>query len=282
MIPFKLPRWRKKQINNKYARKAKVINRAVIDMETVMFKAIDFIMDHYGLTGQFMVPSLNAMYTISDQFYRNVITQAFYSSQDEKNLQKNKKKLAKGPPKLPSDLTNLEKIFRDRRAWPKIMKRSEKLVDRLRKQYLEKLRRKFKQLLPKLQAGEMSPAEAKTQMRKAWGASKNRVETIFRTETTNYFGQVSVSFFEKDPEIIGFLFDSIRDTSRTDICRSRHGLIFKPDTTELRENMPALHFNCRSHLIALANTPYNRKLMEEPRRDPKRATLAPLPSGWRK
>lgn len=284
MKPFALPPWRKKHINEKYRRKDKVIDAAVTHMESVMYKAVDFIVDQGFQTHQFHAPSLNDMNAVADNFYRGVVEQAYHSAEDEKKAQKGRKRLAasRDPLGLPKDLRSLEQVFRDKRYWPKIMKRSSAVVDRLRKAYLQKLRRKFKDLLPQIRAGELSTEEAKTRMRNVWDASKSRVETIFRTETTTYFGKTQTAFFANDDEILGFMFDSIRDTSRTEICRSRHGLIYRPGTKLLKENTPACHYNCRSHLIALANTPHNRKLLADPDRDPERRKVVPLPTGWRK
>lgn len=245
-----------------------------------MKKAVDHIFEHAEQFDRYSEPQLNEMFAITDHFYRSVVEQAFYASQDEKKSQRGKKRLAKEPPK--NSLKVLAQVFEDKREWPKMMRRSKKLTERLRKDYLQKLKRKFKEVMPRVNSGEISPDEAKSQMMDTWHASKARVETIFRTETTNYFAQTQVKFFEEDDEIIGFLFDSIRDTSRTEICRSRHGLVYKPNTAELHENTPALHYNCRSHLIALANTPENRKMVNDPSRDPANKKVEPLPPGWRK
>lgn len=282
MKSFTLPPWRKKQINAKYRRKSSVVNRTVQDMERVIRTAVDNILSHYEKTGHYAEPTLNEMFNVSEEFYRRVITQAFHASKEEKQSSKGKKRMAKGPVGIPKSLKDLEQVFRDHRKWPAIMKRSKALTDRLRNSYLEKLRKKFKELVPKLESGELTPKEVKDQMMDRWYASKSRVETIFRTETTNYFGKTQVAFFEGDDEIIGFMFDSVKDQSRTNVCRSRHGLIYRPGTKMLRDNIPALHWNCRSHLIALANTEYNRKMLDDPDRDPAKKKVAPLPSGWRK
>lgn len=279
-------------ITKKYNRKRKVINRVVDDMEAVMKTAIDYIFDHWDGTTRFPTPTLNGMYDVSERFYRSVITNAYEHCEEEK-LPKSgksekkiagagKKKLAKLPTGLPRRLNGLEKVFRDRRYWPKVMKRSRVITDRMRKQYQEKLRQKFEEIVPKMKDGSITPKEAKEELLSSWKASKSRVETIFRTETTNYFGKAQVAFFEDDPEIIGFLFDSLKDSASTKICRSRHGLVYKPGTKLLTENTPALHWNCRSHLIPLANTPENRKMVSDPSRDPSKRSVEPLPNGWRK
>lgn len=283
MKPFQLPEWRKRQLNSLYRRKDQIITHATQQMDAVMRQAVESIWEHYERTGQYAEPSLNKMYLVGEHFYRTVVTEAYYSSKQEKTQQKGHKRLAAPwPIGLPRKLVDLEKIFRDRRYWPKIMKRNKAIVDRVRKSYLAKLQRKFRTVVPRLQAGIITPVEAKKQMLEAWEASKSRVELIFRTETATYYGKTQVNFFNSDPDIIGFLFDSVKDVARTEICRSRHGLIFRPRTKLLEENTPACHYNCRSHLIPLANTPYNRKLLDDPSRDPANHKLAPLPHGWRK
>lgn len=279
-VPFDLPPWRKRQIKNKFRRKDKVIFRAVDAMESIMETAVDYIIDHYTQTKRYAEPTLNSMYAVSDIFYRSVIEESILSSQEEKG---DIKKLAlKAPPRMPKNFDTIENSLRDRRYWSRVLKRSKKLTDSLRRQYLKKLRGKFTSLLPLIEAGEIEIRDLKKQMMSAWDTSKSRVETIFRTETTNYFAQTQVSFFSDDPEIIGFLFDSVRDSSRTAICQTRHGLVYRPGTELLKKNTPACHYNCRSHLIALANIPYNRKLLEDPKRNPEIQSVAPLPTGWRK
>lgn len=256
---------------------------AVLAMEKVMRAAVDQILEHGIPQRRFPDVSLNDMFRVSADFYRAVVTTAWRSCASDKTAAVGRKRLAKGdglPLGLPSDMRSLEKLFRDKKSWPKIMRRSNKLTERLRKAYLQKLQRKFKTLLPRILENETTVEEAKAQMMRDWDASKSRVETIFRTETTKYFAETQVRFFKNDTEIIGFLFDSIRDKARTEICKARHGLIFRPDSTGkngLAENTPALHYNCRSHLIPLARTPHNVKMLEDPARDP---TGKNLPTPW--
>lgn len=283
MKPFGLPAWRKAHIHEKFKRKDRVRDHAVASMERVMHAAVDYILEHWRATGRYVEPSLNAMYAVSEHFYRSVITEAFHSSKQEKHAQSGEKRLAKpGPIGLPKRLPQLEKVFRDHRYWPKVMKRSTKLTDRLRKQYLKKLERKFKEIVPRMDSGELTPAQAKEHLQSTWKASKSRVNTIFQTETTTYFARTQVAFFDGDAEIIGFLFDAKRHVTRTKWCDDRHGLVYRPGTALLYQNTPACHWHCYSHLIALANTPYNRRLLEDPDRDPSRRKVAPLPPGWRK
>jgi SPP1 gp7 family putative phage head morphogenesis protein len=251
-------------------------------MEVSVKKGINYIISHWESTRIYAEPSLNDMFGATETFYRSVVSEAFRSCEEERIAMSGRRRLAKGPTGIPKRVKSLDQIFRNAKYWQSIMKRSNALTNRLKRQYLRKLKTKFDEIVPMMNSGEITPTEVKEHMISAWTASKPRVTTIFRTETTNYFGKTQVNFFQDDPDIIGFLFDSIRDSHRTKICKDRHGLIYRPGTKLLKENTPALFYNCRSHLIALANTAYNRKLLEDPDRDPTKRAVAPLPPGWRK
>jgi len=231
-------------------------------------------------TEHFPQPNLHDMFHVSDTFYKDMITSAYKSSEEEISVQK--KRMSKLPSGMPKKLDSLDEIFKDKKYFSKIMSRSKVLTERLQKQYMDKLRRKFDEITPMIRNGDITPKEAKSKMMEAWGASKSRVETIFRTETTTYFAKTQTAFFEGNDDIIGYLFDSVSDASRTEGCRSRHGLVYRPGTKLLRDNTPACHWNCRSELIALANTAGNRRMLLDPQRDPSKRSVAPLPRGWRK
>lgn len=250
-------------------------------MQGLLEKAIDELIEK----GSYSKPNPDLMYAVMERYYRKIVEQAYHTSQIAKEVQKpkmqsDKKSLAKLPLGIPNKLPPLVRFFSDKRTWGTIQKRSRKIVDRLRSAYFKKLDRKFAKIGPQLQTGEKSPKEVKDELRKAWKVTKSRVETLFRTETTNYFNKVQVSFFSDDEDIIGFLFQANRDSSTTGICRTRHGLVYRPGTKELKENTPACHYNCRSELIPLANIPGNRKMLEDPSRDPSKRRVTPLPPGW--
>lgn len=282
MIPFKLKPNQKKYRDEQIENQDKIISSTVSRMEAVMKEAVSSIIDYYIKTQMYHEPSLNGMYEVSINFYRNVITEAFFSTKDPKSAHTIKKRLAKPPPDgIPKKIDTLHDIF-NTKSWQKIMKRSDKLTERLRNSYIKKLRKSFDEIIPELEKGNVTPNQVKDFMLESWKTSKARVETIFRTETTTYYAKTQVSSYENDSDIIGFLFDSVRDKSRTAWCKSRHGLIYRPGTKLLKQNTPALHWNCRSHLIPLANVEYNRKLLKDTRRDPNHKVVVPLPRGWRK
>lgn len=280
--PFQLPKRHQSQINASLRLKDKVVNLALIRMKQVTERAVDDILRHAFSVGTFSEPSFNGMSGVLETFYRDVVSAAWHTSSHDFSLKPEKKRLAKGPRLPPKSAQSLNDLFSNSRYWRSVMKRSNAMTQRMRAHYLRKLKEKFKEIMPLIRDGEISPDQAKSKMAEAWKTTKSRVETIFRTETTHYFARSQISYFESEPEIIGFLFDSVRDTARTEICKSRHGLVFLPGTKILRENTPALHYNCRSHLIPLANTEANRKLLEDEGRKPSNRKMAPLPKNWKK
>lgn len=283
MVPFSLTPNRKRIVDRQLRKKESVISTAVRRMDKVMEAAVDELIDRVIEGKDYKDPDLSGMFTVSEKFYRDVMSTGWKCAEEENKQLNSKKRLAKKIPgtKIPNRLDTLEDIFRDRRYWPAVMRRSEIITGRVRREYLRKLRRKFRDVVPRLLAGDWAPQEVKARMREAWKASKPRVETIYRTETTKFFTEVQVKFYDGDDNIIGFLFDSVRDNARTDVCRSRHGLVYRPGTPDLAKNTPPCHYNCRSHLIPLANTPENIRMLKDPRRDPSKRSVKPLPKGWR-
>lgn len=289
MIPFTITQKERQKADHDIRRKDTIVDVASRALDHVLLAGVDHVFDR-AMKGydKFVPPPLKYFDQVFEAFYRSVVNAAVESAHSENRIVKEdvqigKKKLAKKIPGtgIPNDIRFLEKFYRDP-LWQRTVKRYSVIGKRIRKSYNDKLMRKFREAVPKLRSGDLSPEEFKASMRQAWGASRGRVESIFRTETTKYFTEVQVKFYSGDDNIIGFLFDSIRDMSRTDICRTRHGLVYRPDSRLLKINSPPCHVNCRSHLLALANTPENLKMLKDPSRDPSKRSVAPLPKGWNK
>lgn len=225
--------------------------------------------------------NLSKVDDIAYSFLVMTIQQAFTAAKHQMNVDRMKRLASYPKGKLPPDAHSLAALFRNRKAWDVMVKRNRQYATGIKRAYLQKLRRHFAKVMPLLNAGDITIDEAKAQLESAVKATGPRVNTIFRTETTNYFSQAQVNYFDGEEGILGFLFDSTTDSARTDICRSRHGMVLRSGSQELKKNTPSCHYNCRSHLIPLADTPENRKLFQEPSRQPSNRTLAPLPRGWR-
>lgn len=280
----RIPAWRKQRINHQHRVKDSIVDMSITHMDQIFHAAVTQVVANYMQTGHYHAPSLLGLYQVGERFYRNTIKHAYIEAEKDLDTLKDKKQLALGPtPNVKSSLNTLEKFFRDKRAWPTVVRRNQKFIDQLRKVYLRKLQYKFNKIIPKLRRGETTIEEVKTELQETWQATRARVNLIFRTESTTYFNAAQVNFFEGTDAVIGFLFDAVRDNSVTDICRTRHGLIYTPGSEILKKEKPASHYNCRSSLIALTDIPYNRKLIEnkELGRETTSRYIAPLLPGWR-
>jgi SPP1 gp7 family putative phage head morphogenesis protein len=282
---FRLPQWRKCQIDRKYQRQTWVISQALLEMDHFIQYTTDHLpsraMTHLG----YQDPDLSAIDVIGERFYRHVVTEGWKSAHEEALVEKSagKQRLAAPPKAGIRPLQFLVELFGNKKDWDKVLKRKTFLMARLKRAYLRKLKRRFNEILPKILSGQTSSQEVKTHLLQAWESSRARTENIFKTETTKYFTETQISYFStSDVEIIGYLFDSVRDMARSIWCKDRHGLIYRPGSDLLRKNVPPCHWQCRSHLIALANTESNRKLLVDPERDPTKRSVEPLPSGWRR
>ncbi len=280
---FRIPPWRKLQINRKYQRQMIVVAAAIAEMDHLF----DYATEQVGLqalaTGQFKEPNLSGADIIGERFYRRVITEGWKCAHEEALIEKErgKQRLAAPPKAAVKPLQFLVEFFGDVKSWGKILSRKNFLIERLKRAYLQRLKKRFNEILPELLSGKKTPQEVKIHLGQAWGSTRGRTENIFRTETTKYFTEAQISYFSgSDVDIIGYLFDSVKDSGRSLWCKSRHGLIYRPGTDLLRKNSPPCHWQCRSHLIALANTVYNRKMLADPERDPSLHPVESLPSGW--
>jgi SPP1 gp7 family putative phage head morphogenesis protein len=281
--PFRLPSWRKRQIEEKYRRKHAVVSSVVHEVNRVLHRATDTIVEHAIREGRFVEPDLSGLDQVGRHFYLRVIESGWREANaEDKEIRAagSKRRLTQIPKGRIRPLEFLVDLFKDKKTWPAILKRSQTLMDRLRRTYLRKIKKRFEEVVPRMLSGEASPSEVKKELGEAWQTSQSRVENIFRTETTRYFTETQLSYFGENEEIIGFLFDSVGDSGRSPWCKSRHGLVYKPGSELLRKNSPPCHWNCRSHLIPLANTESNRRMLSDPDRDPEKHSVEPLPRGW--
>lgn len=280
--PFRVSPNVRAHIDRKYRRKFAVADEAIRRTDVVMKRAIDELVERAERRQPWADPHLGGLDRIGEGYVHDAIGNAWANAQDEARTQGllTGHRLARvgRNPKVPP-ARDLHKLFGDRTFMRRVMTRSEKLTKTLRTAYLKKLKKTWNKVVPEMLSGNASPEDVKKAMQDAWGGSKARVHTTYVTETTNYFVDVQLAYFESEPGILGFLFDRVKDAGTTPICDSRHGLIYRSDTPDqkklLRENRPGLHYGCRSHFIALANTPANRKLFEDPGRDPTKRKVVP-------
>ncbi len=81
------------------------------------------------------------------------------------------------------------------------------------------------------------------------GAPKSQIETIARTELALALGASRFYALSERLLVVGIQFSCIEDDRCSDICRSRHGRIMLLDDPRVFENIPPLHFQCRSTIL---------------------------------
>ena len=278
--PVKLPPKVARQANRDLDKQDEIVLGARKAMDRVYEAALDQAIAHFMKTGKYKAPDLKGVLPVVQKFYRSTVSAAVDSSETHAPAKKRLAKLPSGD--LPEGPRALDRVLTDRRYWQKIMRRARALTERAKKQYLDALEKQFKKIIPLFEIGDLSPGDVKKKISETWKSPAARTETIFRTESTRYFASAQVKYFEGNKNVIGFLFTSVRDTSRTPICKCREGLIYRPGSKELENTTPPLHFNCRSHLIPLINDEANQRLLDQDARNPAGKTLVPVMPGFGK
>lgn len=282
--PYRLPPAKARAVASAVREQDAITTRITNQIVGPMQHAAMEVLERLLAGEPFRDPNLHGIDRAMEHFLRLVVYRAIRHA-DEQQFAESRtrtKRLGKYPKGRIPTIESLAELYNDTAAMNGMRTRNRLYTQRLKNAYLRKLRQYFGRLMPKLTIGAITPIEARSALERAVKATQPRVQTIFRTETTKYFAEAQRAFFDNEPGILGYLFDSVSDTARTDICRSRHGMVLPMGRKDLlKKNTPALHWNCRSHLIPLADTPQNRKMMEDPGRDPDRRSLAPLPPGWR-
>ena len=256
----------------------KLVNHASLLVHNVLVRSIDGVYSHYARTGKYKDPDLSQMQVIFTNFYKSLLKSAYTSC--ERHRMPVKKLAALPEPDLPDGPKAIRKAIKpNSKFYKELLKRSAKLYGAAKKSFLKKFQREFAKLIPKLETTNLAPAQIKQEIKKAWGleTAPARVNVIFQTESTKYFAQAQINYFQDSDDIIGYMYSSVRDTSRTPICKCREGMVLAAGSAELKHNMPPLHYNCRSALTPLADDAQNRALMKESARQPSSRPLKQYP-----
>ena len=262
-------------------RQQRLVDYGVAIILKAQESGINQVVENFSVTGRYKDPNLDKVDALFLDFYERIVTSSIFTAQETARQQMPKKLSKHEDMGLPKGVRKAREVIKDKRFWRRLKKRADRASKRYKQRYLKELRKKFAQIIPAFQRGDLTIKEIKDNLQANMRFTKSRAETVFRTEVTNYYANAQVAYFEEEEAIIGFIFDAVRDSGSTSICRQRHGLIYRPNTKLLTKNTPSLHYNCRSHLIPLANTAQNRKMLLDPSRDPTKKKVPPLPKGWR-
>lgn len=293
---FQLSPARLKILERRRRREDVIVRSAGLELEGILrastLAALQMAIEDARGGWDFSAPHVDLEPTFH-KFYERTIWSGWSSAEEEHDFEIRKRAPRRmGAPGLKNptlkelvDLFGNKREFKEKwsRRFKGVARRSNAFAKRMREAYLRKLRARFRQIVPRILDGSMTPAEAQARIKETWEVSRSRALNIFQTEVTTYFSEAQEAYYENSGDrIIGYLFDSLRDAARSEWCKSRHGLVYRPNTELLRKNKPSCHWRCRSSLIALADTPDNRRLLEDPARDPNKVRVVPLPRGWKR
>lgn len=197
-----------------------------------------------------------------------------------------RKRLAKGlPMKIPSNPREL-RVWWDLTRHGKAPARIQAQADAIRKAYLAKTQSIWQRVSQIFrQGGSWNQDDARAAVRPIFAVPQQRANTIVATETTRYYNQVRRVVYDQVPAVTHYLYIAIRDHRTTEWCKTRQGLVYKAGSVELERNTPPVHWNCRSEITPLLPTnPKHKALIDDPKRDPKKAVPKPkpLPKDWNK
>lgn len=139
-------------------------------------------------------------------------------------------------------------------------------------------------VIPQADTGNpISRRELLGRIEKNLNVGRVRANAIARTELTDAYNIGRDEMGMTSVLVEAYRFLSIDDFRRTDICRSRHGMIIpKNDREAVAANRPSLHISCRSNLspvLPRVNSKH-REWISDPGRRAINRTLVSLPDGW--
>jgi SPP1 gp7 family putative phage head morphogenesis protein len=83
-------------------------------------------------------------------------------------------------------------------------------------------------------------------LKRALHLTDSHAETMFRTETTRYFNDARISYFQTNTDVDFVRIVAITDGRISDICESRANYVIPISKSNLPEFKPPFHPNCRS------------------------------------
>lgn len=193
--------------------------------------------------------------------------------------------LAKKPPKsvLPRSLGHIREMYDLWKRKRYVPPRQALLAENIKKAYLKKVKDVFAVYSEPWKEGKTTAvAKLREDMQKAAKVGLNRASTIVETETTNNYNQIRREIYDQSPDVVAYLFVSVRDMATTKWCSTRNGLVYHRGDPHLKTETPAIHWNCRSEILPLTRfNPRHLAMINDPALDRRNNHCEPLPKGWR-
>lgn len=222
------------------------------------------------------------------EHYFDVQIQAMKLAEKEKELEKKAPRLASRP-------KTLQEIMKAYDLWKKGKYKPKSIVkkaDRIKKEYISSIKKTWEKYSEDFRNGDEATQEAvKDKIIESTAATEARAQTIVRTETTRYYNDARVAYYNKSDDVTHYLFMAVRDKATTKWCtpstvegkRGRHGLVYaKEDPLTKKEQAPC-HWNCRSEFLPLNKyNPSHKRMIEDESLQRRNHSCHPLPPGWNK
>lgn len=193
-------------------------------------------------------------------------------------------RLAKKPPeaKIPRTLPELREMYDRYRKTKRLPPRQKAIADNLRREYLKRIQKAWRQISDPLLRGEIqTKRQVREAMQDALRSTKARAATVATTEATYYYNRARIETYRQSPDVSHFLFVAIRDAATTKWCRTRNGLVYSATDPLFAKECPPCHWNCRSEVLPLTGlTAKQRALIADPTRQRRNNSPEPLPRGW--
>lgn len=240
-----------------------------------------------------IVRALTNFESIPDFSFEDLFIQhAFESAIAGYSVARQPVRLARKPPN-PTPNTSLKRLMKYYDLWRKGQykpKRPAYQANQIKKDYLKKVHNVWVKHSEEFRKGNTyDQEEVVRQIKKEADTTTKRAQGIVRTETTNYYNQSRMNYYDESQDVTHYLFMAIRDNATSPWCspktvdgkRGRHGLVYKKGDPLLVRERPACHPWCRSELLPL--TPENAthaKLINDKSIQRRNVQCYPLLRSW--
>ena len=211
----------------------------------------------------------------------------------EPKIPRDTTKLAAGPkaPRIPRNPAELQAWWDYYRSFQNLKKKAPQrilvLANKIRTAYVRKVQSIWQSTSTDFQEGKIwDQVPVRAAVQDALRVAESRAQMIVRTETTRYYNQARINYYDQLPAVTHYIFVSIRDKATTPWCRpypqGRNGLVYKKGSDLFKKNSPPCHWNCRSEILPL--TPQfdkrDKQLVDDKSRAAENNHPTPLPPGW--
>lgn len=217
----------------------------------------------------------------------DVMATAFRVAQGGKEVKEPVTQLSQMPRSL-KELRRLYDFWRKKHSLPKKMKDQ---ADKIKKAYLKRVQSVWRDYSMDFRVGdEATQKDVVKKIQKAADFGYARAKTTVNTETTNYYNDARISFYNQSDDVTHYLAVAVRDFATTKWCtpktiqgkRGRHGLVYRKGSEMIRKEHPAFHWNCRTEFLPLTPlNPNHLRLIQDKSIQRENVLCHPLPAGWR-